>query len=162
MAIKLWHSWIAIHRSLCLCKIIDEKFCKASETKLIIKLFTMRDGQKDNRRWKNRSITDMTNTTHICLNGAYKVDTMKLFYASYMQIVEFCNPEYGNPKCKSTQYDSMEIKMCIVSVIHMFVNSYQRKFSILKLFTCLSLQLPCLAINLRGSTRKSLNITESG
>lgn len=54
----------------------------------------MRDGQKDNRRWKNRSITDMTNTTHICLNGAYKVDTMKLFYASYMQIVEFCNPEY--------------------------------------------------------------------
>lgn len=39
------------------------------------------------------SITDMTNTTHICLNGANKVDTMKLYYASYMQIVEFCNPE---------------------------------------------------------------------
>lgn len=53
----------------------------------------MRDEQKDNRRWKNRSITDMTNTTHICLNGANKVDTMKLYYASYMQIVEFCNPE---------------------------------------------------------------------
>lgn len=52
--------------------------------------------------------------------------------------------------------------MCIVSVIHIFVYSYQRKFSILKLFICLSLQLPCLAINLRGSTRKSLNITESG
>lgn len=53
----------------------------------------MRDGQKDNRRWKNRSITDMTNTTHIYLNEANKVDTMKLYYASYMQIVEFCNPE---------------------------------------------------------------------